>query len=141
MTEHHDITLSHDILSPILDTGLQGLPEAISLLINHAMLIERSKHLGAAPYQREPARTGHAKIPRDYRDRLHPIAHLILNARYEKVRTAGLVRSCDVFPAIGIRKDDGKRTTVGTSVSACSVRSVIARGYDICDFRGRGSVH
>lgn len=204
MTEHHDTTLSEDILNPILDTGLQGLPEAISLLINHAMLIERSKHLGAAPYQREPARTGHAngfkdrrldtrmgtldlRVPQTrntevaffpsalergqrsekaltlaiaemylqgvstrrvtkvleelcglhitstqvsraaadldallkaWRDRpIPPIAHLILDARYEKVRTAGIVRSCAVFTAIGIRKDDGKRTILGTSVS------------------------
>ncbi len=67
MTEDSDITLSEDILNPILDAGLQCLPEAISLLINHAMLIKRSKHLGAAPYQREPARPGHANGFKDRR--------------------------------------------------------------------------
>ena len=45
------------------------------------------------------------------------IAHLILDARYEKVRVAGIVRSCAVFTAIGIRSDDGKRMILGTSVS------------------------
>ncbi|MFI0348056.1 MAG: hypothetical protein ACH346_04705 [Chthoniobacterales bacterium] len=38
MTEHTDTTLSQNILNPILETGLEGLPEAISLLINHACL-------------------------------------------------------------------------------------------------------
>ncbi|MBX9576842.1 MAG: transposase, partial [Chthoniobacterales bacterium] len=31
------------------------------------------------------------------------IAHLILDARYEKVRVDGIVRSCAVFTAIGIQ--------------------------------------
>jgi len=60
MTEHHEITLPDNILNPILDAGLAGLPEAISLLINHAMIIERSQHLGVGPYERDPARSGHA---------------------------------------------------------------------------------
>ena len=46
-----------------------------------------------------------------------PIAHLILDARYEKIRVAGIVRSCAVFTAIGIRSNDGKRTILGTSIS------------------------
>lgn len=204
MTEHIDTTLSQDILNPILETGLEGLPEAISLLINHAMLIERSQHLGVAPYQRNSLRNGHAngfksrciesrlgaielKVPQvrnsdipfypsalergqrsekalsiaiaemylqgvstrrvtnvlevlcglevtstqvsratadldpmleAWRSRPIPsIAHLILDARYEKVRVAGLVRSCAVFTAIGIRSDDGKRMILGTSIS------------------------
>lgn len=204
MTEQTDTTLSKDILNPILETGLEGLPQAISLLINHAMLIERSQHLGAAPYQRHTLRNGYAngfknrclesrlgpielKVPQvrnsdipfypnalergqrsekalsiaiaemylqgvstrrvtsilealcglevtstqvsrataeldpmleAWRNRPIPsIAHLILDARYEKVRVDGIVRSCAVFTAIGIRSDDGKRMILGTSVS------------------------
>lgn len=204
MTEQTDTTLSKDILNPILETGLEGWPQAISLLINHAMLIERSQHLGAAPYQRHTLRNGYAngfknrclasrlgpielKVPQvrnsdipfypnalergqrsekalsiaiaemylqgvstrrvtsilealcglevtstqvsrataeldpmleAWRNRPIPsIAHLILDARYEKVRVDGIVRSCAVFTAIGIRSDDGKRMILGTSVS------------------------
>jgi len=187
-----------------LETGLEGLAEAISLLINHAMIIERSQHLGVPPYQRNPLRNGHSngfknrciesrlgsielKIPQvrnsdipfypnalergqrsekalsiaiaemylqgvstrrvttvlealcglevtstqvsrataeldpmleAWRNRpISPTAHLILDARYEKVRLDGIVRSCAVFTAIGIRSDDGKRTILGASVS------------------------
>jgi len=46
-----------------------------------------------------------------------PISHLILDARYEKVRIDGIVRSCAVFTAIGIRSLDGKRTILGVSIS------------------------
>lgn len=168
------------------------------------MLIERSQHLGAAPYQRHSLRNGHAngfknrwlesrlgpidlKVPQvrnsdipfypnalergqrsekalsvaiaemylqgvstrrvttvletlcglevtstqvsratteldpmleAWRNRpIPPIAHLILDARYEKVRVDGIVRSCAVFTAIGIRLDDGKRTILGASIS------------------------
>jgi len=47
---------------------------------------------------------------------LGPMAHIIIDARYEKVRTSGIVRSCAVFTAIGI-SHDGKRSILGTSVS------------------------
>ncbi len=60
MTEHTDINLPAEILKPILDSGLGGLPEAVSLLVNHAMLIEREHHLGARAYQRTDGRDGHA---------------------------------------------------------------------------------
>ena len=51
MTELCDLTLSADILNPILEEGLPGLPKAVSLLIDTAMLLERERHLGVAAYQ------------------------------------------------------------------------------------------
>ena len=48
MTEQHQISLPDEVLNTILTGGLDGRPEAVSLLINHAMLIERHRHLGAA---------------------------------------------------------------------------------------------
>ena len=44
------------------------------------------------------------------------IPYLILDARYEKVRQDGAVRSCAVLIAAGIQSD-GKRTILGVSVS------------------------
>ncbi len=46
-----------------------------------------------------------------------PVAHLIIDARYEKVRVAEIVCSRAVSSAIGIRSGDGKRTILGVSVS------------------------
>jgi transposase-like protein len=48
---------------------------------------------------------------------IEPMDYLILDARYEKVRVDGAVRSCAVLIAIGVRSSDGKRLVLGTSVS------------------------
>ena len=48
---------------------------------------------------------------------LDPIRHILLDARYEKVRVEGAVRSCAVLIAIGIREVDGRRLILGVSVS------------------------
>lgn len=204
MTEDPNQTIPTELLDPILNSGLEGLPEAIAMLINHAMLIERQHHLGAAAYQRSENRQGHAngfkerdlntrmgslalRIPqvRDCEEPFFPsalergqrsekalgiavaemylqgvstrrvnkvmeelcglnvsssqvskaaaeldemleawrtrdieeIAHLVLDARYEKARHTGVVRGCAVLVAVGVRKRDGKRTVLGCSVS------------------------
>jgi transposase-like protein len=48
------------MVEQIADGGLDALPEAIRLLINAAMLLERQKFIGAGPYQRTPERQAHA---------------------------------------------------------------------------------
>lgn len=48
---------------------------------------------------------------------IEPMDYLILDARYEKVRVDGAVRSCAVLIAIGVRQRDGKRLVLGASVS------------------------
>ena len=42
----------------IAERGLEGLGDAVSMLINEAMRLERERHLAAAPYERSPQRTG-----------------------------------------------------------------------------------
>lgn len=182
--------------------GTDGLAEALRLLLNEAMQIQRSQALLAQPYERTPARKGYAngfkpktvqtrigdiefaipqvrgdvefypsslekgvrseraltlavaemyvqgvstrKVTRVLQElcgthitsaqvsratalldeeleawRNRPLGetpYLILDARYEKVRQDGSVRSCAVLLAIGIRLD-GKRSVLGTCVS------------------------
>ena len=43
--------------------------------------------------------------------------HLVLDARYEKVRHGGSVVDCAVLVALGVREEDGKRMLLGVSVS------------------------
>ena len=204
MTEDPNQTLPESILNPILNSGMEGLPEAIAVLVNQAMLIERQNHIGAAPYQRSEQRDGHAngfkerqlntrvgaltlhvpqvrgseapffpsalergqrsekaltiavaemylqgvstrrvtkimeelcglnvtssqvsraaagldEILEAWRAReLETISHLVLDARYEKIRYDGVVRNCAVLIAVGIRTRDGKRSVLGCSVS------------------------
>lgn len=204
MTEDPNLTIAANVLEPILNYGLEGLPDAVATLISHAMLIEREHHIGAGPYQRTEGRDGHAngfkerrlntrlgtlqlRVPQvrgseeaffpsalergqrsekaltiaiaemylqgvstrrvtkimeelcgldvtsnqvskaaaeldemleAWRTReLEAVSHLVIDARYEKVRHSGVVRSCAVLVAVGIRTRDGKRSVLGCSVS------------------------
>ncbi len=60
MTYQTDCTFPDDLLEQIADQGLDVLPELIRTVINTAMQIERQKYLNAGPYERSPARRGHA---------------------------------------------------------------------------------
>ena len=66
---------------------------------------------------------------------LGAVKYLILDARYEKVRVAGCVRSCGVLLAIGV-DPEGRRSILGVSVSLSEAevhwreffKSLLARG-------------
>ena len=206
MTEQQNTnTATHQAINLILENGLDGLAGAIAVLIDQAMLIERSHHIGARPYERNAERDGHANgfkpktlqtrvgkvevsVPqvRGSSEAFYPsafergqrsevalklavaemylqgvstrrvtkvmgelcgfdvtstevsrataaldemfdawrnrpiadeISHILTDAKYEKVRVAGEVRSCALLVAIGVRKKDGRRTVLGCSVS------------------------
>jgi transposase-like protein len=56
----NDHSLLNQIVNHLSTEGSDGMAEAIRLLLNHAMQAERSKALGAAPYERSTTRKGHA---------------------------------------------------------------------------------
>lgn len=202
MTQQKQNTGIESILKILIEYGMEGLEDAISILINEAMKAERSYALNALPWERTESRVGYAngfknksvatrlgtldlKVPQVRGDvsfypsalekglrseraltvslaemyvqgvstrkvsailekmcglkvsstqvsnaakqldeelekwRARPIGSipfLQLDARYEKVRQDGVVRSCAVLIATGIM-DDGKRTVLGVSVS------------------------
>ena len=60
MTYHNDSTLSEALLEQLSAQGMEALPDLFRVLLNAAMLLERQKHLGAAPHERTEERTGHA---------------------------------------------------------------------------------
>lgn len=191
-------------LLPLLMSGDDNrFADALSLLLNAAMLLERQRHLRAEPFERTEERNGHANgfkekrfktrlgeikldVPQvrgsnepfypkslekglrseralkialaemyvqgvstrkvaaiteklcgfevsstqvsqaaaaldaqidEWRNRaLGEMPYLILDARYEKVRQGGIVRSAAVLVAIGVGKD-GKRQIIGVSVA------------------------
>ena len=57
--EVKDITVN-PIIELLAEQGFEGLPEAITALLNQAMLVERMKHLNAEPYERTAERNGYA---------------------------------------------------------------------------------
>lgn len=61
MTGQTDDNLTRDSINLLLENGLaDGLPRIAELLMNAAMIIERSAHLQAGPHQRTAERDGHA---------------------------------------------------------------------------------
>ncbi len=61
MNEHNQTTCHDPLINLLFEGGLQNaLPRIAEILMNAAMLLEREKHLGAAPYQRGVERNGYA---------------------------------------------------------------------------------
>jgi transposase-like protein len=75
MTHHADSELLNTVLQLITEQGSAGLVEGLRLLINEAMLVERSQTLQAQPYQRTDTRQGYANGFKDktFITRLGPI--------------------------------------------------------------------
>jgi transposase-like protein len=224
MDEHKIPTTSEDLINLLLSDGLgEGLPKIAESLLNAAMLMERAKHIGAAPHERVVHRNGHANgfKPRSFHtslgglnlampqvrgsdspfrtsllekgsrsDRalkaaiasiyiqgistrrvttvmeelcgfevsstqvsnlcaqldpefekwrtrpLPDISHLFIDATYYTVRIDGIVRDCATLIAIGIRRDNGKRSILGVSC-ALSEAEVHWRNF-LTDLKERG---
>ena len=58
MTCRDNDSILNEILEPVTEHGLDGMAEAIRLLVNLAMEIERDKYLGVLPYERSERRRG-----------------------------------------------------------------------------------
>lgn len=60
MTRNEHFNAGEAALQMIFEHGMDGLSEAFRILLNEAMVIERSQALGAAPFERTEDRTGYA---------------------------------------------------------------------------------
>lgn len=61
MTHHDpDATTINAALELLSEHGFDGMATALELLLNEAMRLERSEHLGAGPYERSDGRRGYA---------------------------------------------------------------------------------
>lgn len=60
MTRVENDTVFKEVIEVILQNGLDGLADALSIVINEAMKVERSRALQASPYERNESRIGYA---------------------------------------------------------------------------------
>lgn len=60
MAQHDENRSIDDALELLKDHGFDGLADAVTVLLNSAMIAERSEYLGAAPYERCATRVGYA---------------------------------------------------------------------------------
>ena len=72
MTRRTENTTIEQVLEELITNGMDGLEAAVSVLINEAMKVERSRALGASPWQRSRHRRGHANgyKPRTLKSRI-----------------------------------------------------------------------
>jgi integrase len=100
MTYQDNFTLQPEIMEQITGQGLEYLPELIRLIVNAAMKVERQRHLGAAPYERNEERkaagerrskyglifTTKTGTPINYRNLLRDFKLLLKNAGLPSIR-------------------------------------------------------
>jgi transposase-like protein len=80
-----DSNIYEEVLKLLMENGSDELAQAFQILLNQAMLIERSQALNAQPYQRTPDRQGYANgfKPKSLNTRLGKIDFRIPQVRGE----------------------------------------------------------
>ena len=83
MTHQEDFNVYNDAVELLAENGFDGMAQAIEILMNEAMKLERSDVLQAAPYQRTDARRGYANgyKPKAVRSRLGSLELQVPQAR------------------------------------------------------------
>lgn len=65
MAQHDENRPIDDAVELLKTNGFDGLADAVTVLLNSAMVVERSEHLGAGLYERSAGRTGYANGYKD----------------------------------------------------------------------------
>jgi putative transposase len=127
MTHQTQTTALDQITELLAEHGFDGLAQAVTVLLNEVMKIERSHALGAAPYQRSEQRTGHANgyKPKTLHTRLGPLT-------LEVPQTRGV----DFYPSAlekGIRSERALKLAVAEMyIQGVSTRKVAAITEALC---------
>jgi len=85
MTHRNENTELNSAAQHLADHGLEGMPEAFRILLDHAMKLERSKVLQAEPHERTALRQGYANgfKPKTVATRLGDICFAVPQVRGE----------------------------------------------------------
>lgn len=113
----------------IAERGLEGLGDAVSMLINEAMRLERERHLGVAPYERSPRRTGYANgyKPKTVKSRVGALELAVPQVREGDFYPASLER--------GLRSERALKLALAEMyVSGVSTRKVARVTEQLCGF-------
>ena len=129
MTCRLENTESETAVELIAERGLAGLSDALSLLINEAMRLERERHIRASPYERTGERQGYANgyKPKTLRSRMGE-----LNLSVPQIREGGFYpQSLDK----GLRSERALKLALAEMyVSGVSTRKVAKVTQQLCGF-------
>ena len=113
----------------IMQEGFEGLGDAVRTLINEAMRIERSRHLGAGPWERAEGRQGHANgyKPKTIRSRLGELTLAVPQVRDGSFYPSALER--------GIRSERALKLALAEMyIQGVSTRKVAKITEELCGF-------
>jgi len=129
MTCKNNDSILNEILEPVTEHGLDGMAEAIRLLVNLAMEIERDKYLGVLPYERSERRRGWRN---GYKSKS-------VKTRLGKLEfSVPQVRGAEFYPRSlekGLRSEQALKIAVAEMyVHGVSTRKVAAITEELCGF-------
>ena len=127
MTHQEDSNVYSDAVELLAENGFDGMAQAIEILMNEAMKLERSDVLQAAPYQRTDARRGYANgyKPKTVRSRLGSLELQVPQARGVEFYPSTLQR--------GERSERALKLAVAEMyVQGVSTRKVAAITQELC---------
>lgn len=113
----------------IAERGLDGLGDAVSMLINEAMRLERQRHLGLAPYERSAQRQGYANgyKPKTVKSRIGALDLAVPQVREGGFYPASLERGLPSERAL-------KPALAEMYVSGVSTRKIARVTEQLCGF-------
>src|SRR5262245_20702073 len=125
---HQDQATALDMITELLaEHGFDGLAQAVTVLLNQVMKLERPHALGAAPYQRSEGRVGYANgyKPRTIHTRLGPLTVEVPQTRGVEFYPSALEK--------GIRSERALKLAVAEMyVQGVSTRKVAAITEQLC---------
>ena len=127
MTHQEHSSDYNDLVELLAESGFDGMAQAIEILLNEAMKLERSDVLRAAPYQRTDARRGYANgyKPKTVRSRLGSLELQVPQARGIEFYPSTLER--------GERSERALKLAVAEMyVQGVSTRKVAAITQELC---------
>jgi putative transposase len=127
MTHQMQPTALDEIAELLAEHGFDGLAQAVTVLLNEVMKLERSNALGAGPYERSEGRTGYANgfKPRTIHTRIGPLTVEVPQARGVEFYPSALEK--------GIRSERALKLAVAEMyVQGVSTRKVAAITEKLC---------
>ena len=127
MTHQDQSNNTHEAVQLLADNGFDGMAQAMQLLINEAMKIERAVYLGAGPYERSEER-------RSYANGFKPKT---INSRIGKLELqVPQTRDCQFYPSAlerGERSERALKLAVAEMyVQGVSTRKVAKVTAELC---------
>ncbi len=132
MDEQKQVNTQDDLINLLLTNGISdGMQPVMQLLLNAAMLLERSTHLNAKPYERGAERNGSANgfKPRSYQSSIGK-----LDLAYPQVRDSNSPFRTSLFEK-GSRSERALKVAIATMyIQGVSTRKVTKVMEKLCGF-------